>query len=86
MVSSSSSIFSSIFSVGVKLTGEFISLEEPIDDSDTAIVVVLSADGSDFDGSERRIDPMEPTRKLRLSIIRSIPSFKLAKIGVWAGW
>jgi hypothetical protein len=29
---------------------------------------------------------MEPTRKLRLSIIRSIPSFKLAKIGVWAGW
>jgi hypothetical protein len=69
----------------VKLTGEFISLEEPIDDSDTAIVVVLSANGSDFDGSERRIDPMEPTRKLRLSIVMSIPSFKLAKMGVWAG-
>jgi hypothetical protein len=57
----------------VKLTGEFTLLEEPIDDSETAIVVVLSPDGPDFDGSERQIDPMVPTRKLRLPIVRSIP-------------
>jgi hypothetical protein len=44
----------------VKLTGEFTSLEEPTDDSDMAIVVVFSADGSDFVGSERRIYPKEP--------------------------
>jgi hypothetical protein len=48
---------SSIFSVIVKLTGEFTSPEEPTDDSDIAIIVVLSADGSDFVESERRIDP-----------------------------
>jgi hypothetical protein len=46
-----------MFSVVVKLTGEFTSLEEPTDDSDIAIVVVFPADGSDFDGSERRIEP-----------------------------
>jgi hypothetical protein len=40
-----------------EVTGEFTLLEEPTDDSDTTIVVVLSADGSDFVGSERRIDP-----------------------------
>jgi hypothetical protein len=56
----------------VKLAGEFTSLEESTDDSDTAIVVVLSADGSNFVGSKRRIDPMEPTQKLRLPIVRSI--------------
>jgi hypothetical protein len=60
MVSSSSLILSSIFSIVVKLTGEFTSLEEPTDDSDMAIVVVFSADGSDFIGSERRIYPKEP--------------------------
>jgi hypothetical protein len=36
MISSSSSIVFSILSIGVKLTGEFTSLEEPIDDSDIA--------------------------------------------------
>jgi hypothetical protein len=61
-----------MFSVVVKLTGEFTSLEEPIDDSDIAIVVVSLADGSDFGGSERRIEPKEPTRKFRLPIVRSI--------------
>jgi hypothetical protein len=39
----------------VKLTGEFTSLEEPIDDSHIVIVAVFLANGSDFDGSERRI-------------------------------
>jgi hypothetical protein len=45
----------------VKLTDEFTSLEEPTDDYDMAIVVVISIDGSDFIESERRIDPKEPT-------------------------
>jgi hypothetical protein len=45
----------------VKLTGEFTSVEEPTDDSDIAIVAVFPADGSDFVGSERRIEPNEPT-------------------------
>jgi hypothetical protein len=34
-----------IFSVVVKLTGEFTSLEEPTDDSDIAAYAVFSADG-----------------------------------------
>jgi hypothetical protein len=63
---------SSIFSVVVKLIGEFTSLEEPIDDSDIAAVAVFPADGPDFVGSERRIEPREPTRKFRLPIVRSI--------------
>jgi hypothetical protein len=72
MVSSSSLILSSIFSIVVKLIGEFISLEEPTYESDVAIVAVFSADGPDFVGSERRIDPKEPTQKLRLLIVRYI--------------
>jgi hypothetical protein len=56
----------------VKLTGEFTSLERPNDYSDMAIVAVVPADRSYFIGSERRIDPKEPTRKFRLSIVRSI--------------
>jgi hypothetical protein len=63
---------SSIFSVIVKLTGEFTSLEEPTDDSDIAIVAVFAADGSDFVGSQRRIEPKELTQKFRLPIVRSI--------------
>jgi hypothetical protein len=53
MVSSSSLIFPLVFSAAVKLTGEFTSLEEPTDDPDIVIVLVLLADGSDFIGSER---------------------------------
>jgi hypothetical protein len=44
-----------------KLTGEFTSLERPNNYSDMAIVVVVPADRSNFIGSERRIDPKEPT-------------------------
>jgi hypothetical protein len=61
-----------VISAVAKLTGEFASLEETTDDSDIAIVLVLLADGSDFAGSERRINPKDPTRKFRLPIIRSI--------------
>jgi hypothetical protein len=72
MILLSSSTVSSIFSVDAKLAGEFTSLEEPTDDSELAADVVFSADGPEFIGSERRIDPREPTRKLRLPIVRSI--------------
>jgi hypothetical protein len=61
----------------VKLTGEFTSLEEPTDDPDTVIVLVLLADGSGFAGSERRVEPEDPTRKFRLPIVRSISWFLL---------
>jgi hypothetical protein len=60
-----------VISVVAKLTGEFASLEEPIDDSDIAIVLASLADGSGFTGSKRRIEPKDPTRKFRLLIVRS---------------
>jgi hypothetical protein len=63
---------SSIFSVVVKLTGEFTSLEELTDDSDITAVAVFPAGGPDFIGSEGPIEPREPTRKFRLQIVRSI--------------
>jgi hypothetical protein len=85
MISSSSSIVSSIFSVGVKLTGEFTLLEEPTDDSDIATDAVFSAERPDLVGSERQIIPREPTQKLRLLIVRSISWSKFAKTGVRAG-
>jgi hypothetical protein len=45
MILSSPSILSFVFSVVMKLTGEFTSLDEPTDDSDIAIIVVfLSTD------------------------------------------
>jgi hypothetical protein len=56
-VSSGSSNFSCKFSVAAKLTGEFASLEEPTDDPDVVILSVLLADGTDFVGSERRVEP-----------------------------
>jgi hypothetical protein len=43
-------IFPSSISVAAKLTGEFTSLEEPTDDSDTATVLDLLADGPGFAG------------------------------------
>jgi hypothetical protein len=75
MVSSSSLIFSPVFSVVAKLTDEFTSLEEPTDDSDIAIVLVSLADGSGFVGSKRRIEPEGPARKFSLPIIKSISWF-----------
>jgi hypothetical protein len=61
-----------MFSIVAKLIGEFISLEEPSDDFDIAIVMVLLANGSDFVESDRRIEPKDPTRKFRLPIVKSI--------------
>jgi hypothetical protein len=72
MVSPSSLIFSPVFSTVVKLTRELTSLEEPTDDPDIAIVLILLADGSRFAGSERRVEPEDRTRKFRLPIVSSI--------------
>jgi hypothetical protein len=52
--------FSCKFSVAAKLTGEFASLEEPTDDPDAVILSVLPANGTDFVGSERRVEPEGP--------------------------
>jgi hypothetical protein len=68
----SSLIFPHAISAIAKLTGKFASLEEPTDDLNIAIVLVLLANGSGFAGSERQTEPKDPTRKLRLPIIRSI--------------
>jgi hypothetical protein len=68
-------IFPLVFSVAAKLTGEFTSLEEPTDDPDIVIVLVLLADGSDFIRSERRVKPENPTQKLRLPIVNYISWF-----------
>jgi hypothetical protein len=50
-----------MFSVVVKLIGEFTLLEEPTNDSDIVAVAVFSTDGPDSVGYERRIEPKEPT-------------------------
>ena len=47
--------------VAVRLTGEFTLLEEPTDDSNVVILSALLADGPDFIGSERRVEPEGPT-------------------------
>jgi hypothetical protein len=48
-----------MFSIVVKLTDEFPSLEELTDVFDIAAVAVFPVDGSDFIGYERRIEPKE---------------------------
>jgi hypothetical protein len=45
----------------MKLTGEFTSLEEPSDNSSVVSVLELLADGPGFTGSEKRIEPNDPT-------------------------
>jgi hypothetical protein len=48
-------------SVAVRLTGEFTSLEDPMDDPDIVILLALLADGPNFAGSERQVEPEGPT-------------------------
>jgi hypothetical protein len=48
-------------SASAKLTGEFTSLEEPSDDSNITTVLDSLADGAGFAGSERQIEPSDPT-------------------------
>jgi hypothetical protein len=57
---------SSIFFVGLKLTGEFTSLEELTNDSYLGADVVFPTDRLEFIGSKRRVEPRDPTQKLRL--------------------
>jgi hypothetical protein len=59
----------------VRLTGEFTSLEEPTDDPDAVILLVLLADGPNFVESERQIEPEGPMQKLKLSNVNSISWF-----------
>jgi hypothetical protein len=59
-ISSGSLNFSCRFSIAVRLTGEFASLEEPTDDPDLAIISVLLVDGPDFAGFERQVEPEGP--------------------------
>jgi hypothetical protein len=59
-ISSGSSNFSCKFSIAAKLTGEFASLEDSTDDPDAVILSALPADGTDFNGSERRVEPEGP--------------------------
>jgi hypothetical protein len=56
----------------MELTGEFTSLEEPSDDSDIVSILYFVADGPGFAGSERRIEPSDPTQKFRFPIVKSI--------------
>jgi hypothetical protein len=59
-ISSGSSNFPCKFYVAAKLTGEFASLEEPTDDPDVVILSTLPTDGTDFVGSESRVEPEGP--------------------------
>jgi hypothetical protein len=68
----SSLIFPLVFSAVAKLTSEFTSLEDPTDDLDIVIVLVLLADGSGFAGSKMRVKLENLTQKLRLPIVNSI--------------
>jgi hypothetical protein len=54
---------------GLMLIGEFTSLDEPTDVSDVAAIAIFPADRPEFTGSERRIEPRDPTRKLKLPIV-----------------
>jgi hypothetical protein len=58
--------------VGLMLTGKFTLLDEPTEDSEVVAIAVFPADGPEFIGSERRTEPRDPTRKLKLPIVRSI--------------
>jgi hypothetical protein len=59
-ISSGFSTFPYKFSIAAKLTSEFASLEEPIDDPDALILSALSADETDFVKSERQVVPEGP--------------------------
>jgi hypothetical protein len=80
-----SSSSSAMFFVFFMLTGEFALLDEPTDASEVVILVVSLADGPDFIGSERRVEPRGPTQKLRLPIVRFVSCPKLAKTGARIG-
>jgi hypothetical protein len=72
-------------SVGLTLTGEFASLDDPTDGSGIAVVVLSLIDGPNFVGSKRRVEPRDPTRKLKLSILKFISWSIFATTGARVG-
>jgi hypothetical protein len=55
-----------LLSIGLPLASEFTSLDEPTKVSDVATAAVVPADGPKRIGFERRREPRDPTRKLKL--------------------
>jgi hypothetical protein len=72
MIFSSSSIVFPLLFVGLMLTSEFTSLDEPVEVFELASIAVYPADGPKFIGFERRTELRDPTQKLKLLIVRSI--------------
>jgi hypothetical protein len=72
-------------SVDLVLAGEFTSLEEPTEVFHATADAILLADRPGGIESERRREPRDPTRKLKLPTIRSISWSSLAKIGARVG-
>jgi hypothetical protein len=67
------------------LIGKFTSLDEPTEVPEVDAILVCPADGPKFIGSKRRTEPKDPTRKLKLLIVRSISWSRFAKIGARVG-
>jgi hypothetical protein len=82
ILSSSSTVF--LF-VGLVLTDKFALVDEPTDASRFAVIVVSLADGPDSVRSERRVETGVPTCKLKLSIVRFVPSSRFVKTGARFG-
>jgi hypothetical protein len=60
-------------------------LDEPTEVSKFAVAVVFLADGPKFIGSDGRIEPRDPTQKLKLLIVRSISWSRFTKTGARVG-
>jgi hypothetical protein len=61
MILSSSSIVFLFPFIGLMLTGESTSLDEPTKVFEVAAIAVFPVDGFEFIGSERRTEPRDPT-------------------------
>jgi hypothetical protein len=61
--------------------GEFASLEEPTEDVDVTAGTEFTTDGPEQIGFERWRVPRDPTRKLIIPIVTSIPRSRLSKAG-----
>jgi hypothetical protein len=72
MILSSSLIVFPLLFAGFVLTGEFTLLDDPTDVSEVIVIAGFPADGPEFIGFERWIEPRDPMRKLKLLIVRSI--------------
>jgi hypothetical protein len=61
MIPLSSFIVFLLLFIGLMLTGEFTSLEEPTDASEVDASAVFHTDGPEFIESKRRMEPRDPT-------------------------